>query len=151
MRCADTVHSKEKTSRAEANTWFAPSGQSASAAEPLFLALVLCAEHAAHRTLSKLEKWATDALAALEPLQGQNQHSGAAALPNGPDWSMRFNKTGKMLEHLHTALFCRQWREGDMDAIGAAMQSWRGVGRHDGLKHSHLGARHLQACRRRAP
>ena len=117
--------------KAEFNSWFTPSGLAANDAEPLFLALVLLDSGASARDAQVWAKTVHSALALAST-------AAAAVLLKSPEWSVRpGGNPGERLALLHAALH-RSWSAGTLDAVGAAMQAWRGAGRHDGLRHDHL-------------
>ena len=124
--------------KAAANSWIASNGAGANASEVLFIALVLLDTVSA----SDARAWAQDACLALAP--GVTCPS---ALPEAPEWRMCCSKPGSQLELLHSALCGRSWPAGALDHVGAAMQAWRGAGRHNGLTHLHL-IQYLQGKRR---
>ena len=119
-----------KSQKAPSNSWFAPSKAPAWDEEPLFLALVLLADGIA---ASDARLWAQETVSALTPLPGAT----VPELPAAPEWRMDRSKPGAGIARLHAALK-RSWPTGCLERIGAAMQAWRGPGRHNGLTHAHL-------------
>ena len=119
-----------KAKKGPSNSWFAPSKAPAWDEEPLFLALVLLADGIA---ASDARLWAQETVSALTPLPGAT----VPELPAAPEWRMDRSKPGAGIARLHAALK-RSWPTGCLERIGAAMQAWRGPGRHDRLTHKLL-------------
>lgn len=59
-------------------------------------------------------------------------------LPDTPAWRMQANKPGAMVEPIFTAHRCTTWPKEVNEKIAAAMQTWHGPGRVDGVTGEHL-------------
>ena len=123
--CAYRPH--EKKARAEP-TYFAEQGEAdATMKEVLFWALLLCVTHRGR--VKELDDYAKKAI--LE--EPQVELDGDAWKPSPARWPK--NKVFQAPEifapliHAHKRV---AWTEGALDAVGLAMQAWRGDGHVDG-------------------
>ena len=113
----------KKEPRATANSFFDWAVGEPNDREVLFESLLLLQGAQRARELGKLQLWAKDVLrdeARAEELQQEWKPLDVAV------W-----------EPLRAA-YAQQWLADDLDAIGAAMQLWRGKGQRDGLTHVEL-------------